>query len=172
MRIIYLISAVGILALVLIACGEKKHAAEAKKKRTDIIVHDDQQKLSEMIRLSAPVTSVRWAVVPVVVGQSRLAIGPSDYSLYVVVTFDSAQWPAWERALTPAPADGDYFLMEEVAEKLLPPDWNAPTVPDSLGGGRRLEGAFYKPDSAATSVYRSGSAVRHGNHLFMSFYTM
>jgi hypothetical protein len=165
------IFAAGLMVWILGACGEKKHAAETRPKRTDIIVHDDPKKLSEMINLPAPVSFARWSVVSVV-PQSRDDIGPSDYNLYVVVALDSAKWPAWERALTPASPQKGCFLMQEVAEKLLPPEMSASCVADSLMRGCRLSGTFYEPDSLASGGFHSGIAVRHGNYLFMTFYTM
>lgn len=160
---------IGMMVWMLGACGEKKSAAETRPKRTDIVVYDTPEGLSRMIKPPAPVRAVRWSLVPVV-PQSRDAIGPTDENFYAVVTVDSAQWPAWKRALAASSSPGDYFLQEEIAEKLLPPDWFASTVSDSLQGGRRLTGTFYKTDSLSTSSSRKGMAIRHGNYLFMDFF--
>lgn len=122
-----------------------------------------------MLKLTAPVTSVRWALVPVV-PQGRDAIGPTDKDLYVVLLVDSLQWPAWERVLAAASSPGHYFIKDEIAEKLLPPEWFASSVSDSLRGGRRLTGTFYATDSLATTWSRNGLAIRHGNYLFMDFF--
>jgi len=171
MKKIDLVFALGIILWVLSSCGEKKDTAETKGKRTDIIVHDDLKKLSEMIRLPTPVISARWTVVSVV-PQSRYDIGPSDYRLYTVVPVDSAHWPTWERVLTASASVGNYYLMEEVAEKLLPGEWLSSAVSDSLGRGRLLSGTFYETDSLASGGFHGGIAVRHGKYFFMSFYTM
>lgn len=164
------IIAFGITAGLLTACREKGNKAETRQIRTDITVYENPKNLSDMIKLPAPTTEVRWALVPVV-PPSRRDFGPTDKSLCVVAVVDSAHWPAWQRSLTPQPSPGDYSLMEEIADKLLPQEWLASTGIDSLRHGRILTGTFYKPDSLATSWYRSVIAIRHGKYLFMEFFS-
>lgn len=171
MRTVNLIIVVVMLISLLSACGEKKHTAATRTKRTDFIIHDDPGKLSEKLNLPAAISSARWTVMPFV-PQSRLDIGPSDYCLYAVISVDSAQWPIWERALIPLDSSAKVYLMEEVAEKLLPPEWLATTTPDSLERGRLISGTYFQPDSLASGGYQPGVAVRHGKYLYLSFSTM
>jgi hypothetical protein len=169
MRTASLIMAIGISVWAVVACGEKKRASETRPKRTDIVVYDTPEGLSRMIKPPTPVAAVRWALVPVV-PQTRDGLGPTDENFYAVLTLDSAQWPVWERALAASASPGEYYLMEEVAEKLLPPEWLSSSVSDSLKGGRRITGTFYDLDSIHTGWGRNGLAIRHDKYLFLDFY--
>lgn len=158
--------AAGILFGIMVSCVEKEKPSTTRPKRTDIVVYDTPEGLSRMIEPPAPVAAVRWSLVPVV-PQSRDGFGPTDANFYAVLTLDSAQWPAWERGLVPSASPWDYYLMEEVAEKILPPQWLDSTVRDSLREGRRLTGIMYDLDSIPTKWGEKGSGIRHGNYLFL-----
>jgi hypothetical protein len=151
-----------------IACGGKERKAAMGKNNPEPIVHEDTAGPAKFLRLPSPITRARWCEVPVV-KPSRPDIGPTDKRLFVVVTVDSAHWPAWERALSKAAAHDTYFLSEDLATKLLPADWLAAVPQDSLGRGRSLQGIPYDPSAIATSWYRGVAAMRNGNHLFMEF---
>jgi hypothetical protein len=155
------------MALAFTACGEKSREAGVRNKGSEVQVYDDPAGPAKFLRLPGPILEARWMEVPVVPG-ARDDIGPADKRLYIVLRLDPATWPVWARVLRPA-APGDYFLEEAVAVKILPADWLAATVPDSLGRGRLLEGDAYEPDSLATSWYQGSAAVRHGDRLFMEF---
>lgn len=152
----------------LVGCIEKKDS-NTRPKRTDIVVYDTPEGLSRMINPPTPVTNAHWALVPVV-PQTRGGLGPTDENFYAVLALDSTQWPAWERTMTASASQGEYYLMEEVAEKLLPSEWLSYSVSDSLKGSRRLTGTFYDLDSMYTGWGRNGLAIRHGKYLFLDFY--
>lgn len=154
-------------ALIFSACGEKSREAGVRKKIPETQVYDDPAGPAKFLRLPGSILAARWMELPVIDG-ARDDIGPADKRLYIVLKIDSSTWPAWARVLQPS-APGDYFLEEDVATKILPADWLAATVPDSLGRGRQLLGEAYEPDSLATSWYTGSAAVRHGDYLFMEF---
>lgn len=170
MKKIWFVTSISMMAGLLLACGEKKTKVETRQKRTDITVYDNLKGLSQLVKLPSPVTSVRWALVPMV-SHSRDDFGPNDENLYVVVIVDSANWPVWEHTLTAIPSSlQDFVLEEEFAKKLLPPDWFASSTLDSARGGRRLTGDFFKPNSQTTGWDRNGEMIRHGNYLLMDFF--
>lgn len=166
-RVFHLLMASGIVWVVA-ACRGGSREADVQRHDSEITVHEGIDGPAKFLKLPAPIKAARWTEVPIV-RETRHDIGPSDNRLYVVVAIDTSAWGEWKRVLSMPAAPGVYYLPEEVAAKILPPDWLAATSPDTLGRGRRLEGKFYIPDSIATAWYRGQAAVRHGEYLFMEF---
>lgn len=158
-----------VVAISMSACGEKTREADMSKRGSEIEVNSDPAGPAKFLRMPGPIAEVRWTEVPIVPG-TRDGIGPADTRLYVVLRLDPGAWPAWKKALRPTPGES-YDLDEAVASKLLPPEWLAASKLDSQGKVRRLDGESFDPDSLATSWYHGSAAVRHGDHLFLEFFS-
>ncbi len=163
------------LILAMAACSDKNREDAIQRKDSQTVVHSDSAGAGKYLNPPTLIKANRWTEVPVVGAPGRLTTGPSDFRpnakrIYMVLTLNPADWLAWKRSLKPIAAPDIFFLDEELAIKLLPPDWLASTAPYSRDR-RRIEGEWYNPDSIIAPAYKGLAAVRHGDHLLLELFS-
>lgn len=150
--------------------GNGRQAAATPQVAALATYRTDIAGLDELITLPAPPVEVRWQIAPK--GVSGSAIGPTDYDLVAVLTFDAATLQGLQSQWTEQDSPPELLIAKEFMQP-----WFAPvleplvTVDPAFPAFLRLTGTRYEPMPFAKNSLRDGYVLVRDNQVFIYLFT-